>query len=67
MADNHAFSELADELLLALEQEIRAETVEATHTAGVWIGTGLNIAASIIESRRIELICAGILSDAEVD
>ena len=56
-----------DQLLVELEAALKDAKIDATHQAAIWIGTGLNIAASIVEHRRIELLCAGILNDVGED
>ena len=54
-----------DQLLVELEAALKDAKIDATHQAAIWIGTGLNIAASIVESKRIELICLDILEGDE--
>ena len=54
-----------DEALYELEQTIRDAEVEGSFMAKVWIGTGLQAAASMVEKKRIELLVEGILEDAE--
>lgn len=56
-----------DKLLSDLESELRNATVEGSFFARVWIGAGLQAAADVIERKRIELLCDGILSDVDED
>ena len=54
-----------DSVLLQLAEELRAEEVHGTFQARVWVKTGLNSAAQIVERKRIELMLEGFLSNNE--
>lgn len=54
-----------DQLLSQLSDEVRDTDVEGSWLARVYFAAGLYTAASIIEQRRIELLCQGVLSDVE--
>lgn len=56
-----------DRLLLSLAAELTEEEVEGSHLAKVWIGTGLQIAAQIVERRRIALLCDEILQEVKAE
>jgi hypothetical protein len=49
-------------LLERLHTELLNTPVNGSHMAKVWMGTGLNIAASIVEEHRIEILCEEIVS-----
>ena len=53
-----------DEVLYELAEEIAATRVDGTFNARVFVGTGLHAAASIVEKKRIELLCKGLVDDA---
>jgi hypothetical protein len=52
-----------DENLSSLADDIRATQVEGSHLAKVWIRTGLNHAADLVEKRRVEILCDAIASE----
>jgi hypothetical protein len=52
-----------DRLLLSLAEELADEEVEGTYLVRIWAGVGLQIAAQLIERKRIALLCEGILND----
>jgi hypothetical protein len=54
-----------DKLLSELVDAIKAEEIEGSFAAKAFVGAGLNVAASIVERKRIELICANILEGEE--
>jgi hypothetical protein len=56
-----------DRLLLEIAEELRTTEVKGSHFATIWVGTGLQHAAELVERKRIELICAGIVSDVSED
>lgn len=49
------------ELLERLRDELERTTVDASHTASVWVHTGLNIAATIVQELRTEILCEEVL------
>lgn len=55
-----------DTLLYELEEAIRTEKVEGDFFPCIYMRTGLNIAATVIARKRIELLVAGMLNDETV-
>jgi len=58
---DNSYDVLIDEELERLEREIRQAKVTGSFFARIFVRTGLNAAADVIEKRRCELLCEGIV------
>jgi hypothetical protein len=54
-----------DQILWDLAKHLENVEVKGSFLARIWVGTGLQEAARIVERKRIEFLVKGIIGDAD--